>query len=506
MNLFPSEATLLPLRGRQPQAIEGIKQAIREGHKRIMLQLPTGGGKTVLSSHLITGALAKGNRVMFCVPRLSLIDQTVERFVQNGIRDIGVIQGQHRLTNPYACVQVASIQTLVRREIPDVTFIILDEAHIQRKEINALLQSEEWKDKIVIGLSATPWSKGLGLIWTRLIIGATTRDMIEEGWLSPLRGFSVPDEFMPDTSKIHTNFDGDYVEGEAEKEMSKDVIVGNVVDTWLKHRDLGNHPGDRTFMFCVNRTHAQKMQQAFEKKGIPCGYIDGTMDADEREEVFKRYRAREIKIISSIDTIGIGVDEDVRCIVYTRLTRSEMKWVQDIGRGLRLADGKLSVLLLDHAGTCEELGDPTYIHHDRLDTRSPKEKGAAYQEDVPPPKPRKCPKCSYLISAGALVCPECGTLLAKKSKTPREVQGELVEIGKKPKKANMDDKQKFYSELLGYAMQYGKSEKWVLANYRQKFGVWPRSMQEIPLRPSTKFRTEMRDKFNQWKKEKEGVA
>jgi len=256
-------------------------------------------------------------------------------------------------------------------------------------------------------------------------------------------------------------------------------------------------------MFCVNRTHAQKMQQEFEKKGIPCGYIDGTMDAEEREEVFKKYRAKEIKVISSIDTIGIGVDEDVRCIVYARLTKSEMKFVQDIGRGLRLAEAKEYCLLLDHAGTCEELGDPTYIYHDRLDTRSPNDKGSSYQEDVPPPKPRKCPKCLYLISAGALVCPECGTLLAKKSKTPREVQGELVEIGTKPKKANMDDKQKFYSELLGYAMQFGKSEKWVLANYRQRFGVWPRSLEEIPLRPSAKFRTEMRDKMNAWKKEKE---
>ena len=357
--LFAVTLNLKPLRPRQATAIASVRKAIKEGHRRIVLQAPTGSGKTISASHIIAGALDKGNRPIFCVPRLSLIGQTIKRFEAQGICDIGVIQGQHERTEFCAAVQIASIHTLVKRPLPEVNFAIIDEVHLQLKSLNEILDSEAWKNKIVIGLSATPWTKGMGLRWTKLIVLATTNEMIDEGWLTPVVGYGVPDEFMPDVSKVHTNFDGEYVEGEAEKAMTTQKIVGNVVKTWLEKWGK-----DKTFMFCVNRNHAKKMQQEFQDAGISCGYIDGTMDADEREAVLRKYRNGEHKIIASIDTMGIGVDEDVRCIVYLRLTKSEMKWVQDGGRGIRIADGKESCMLLDHAGTAEELGLFTDIHHE----------------------------------------------------------------------------------------------------------------------------------------------
>ena len=400
MQLFAQKFHPKPLRPRQETAIASVRQAIKEGHKRIVLQAPTGSGKTIIASHIIAGALDKGNRPIFCVPRLSLIGQTIKRFEAQGICDIGVIQGQHERTDFCAAVQIASIHTLVKRPLPEVNFAIIDEVHLQLKSLNEILDSEAWKNKIVIGLSATPWTKGMGLRWTKLIVLATTNEMIDEGWLTPVVGYGVPDEFMPDVSKVHTNFDGEYVEGEAEKAMTTQKIVGNVVKTWLEKWGK-----DKTFMFCVNRNHAKKMQQEFNDAGISCGYIDGTMDADEREVIFRRYRSGEIRILSSIDTVGIGVDEDVRCIIYLRLTKSEMKFVQDCGRGIRLADGKTDCVLLDHAGTCEELGLPTDIHHETLDTRKPEEKADASTGNAP--KPHKCPNCNLLVSRSADVCPFC---------------------------------------------------------------------------------------------------
>ena len=488
--LFDTPVQLFPLRPRQKAAIDGIRQAIREGHKRIILQAPTGSGKTILASHIIAGALDKGKRPLFTVPQLSLIDQTIKRFEAQGICDIGVIQAQHARTDGRAAVQIASVQTLVRRALPDVDVVLIDEIHLQFEGLNKILDSEEWKSKIVIALSATPWAKGMGRRWSKLIPFGTTQELIAEGWLTPMVAYGVPEHYMPDTASVRT-VDGEYVESEAEAAMSTALIVGNVVATWK-----AKGPGEKTFMFCVNRSHARKMQKEFEEAGVPCGYIDGTMDADSRERVFKKYRAGEYKIIASVGCLVVGVDEDVRCIIFLVLTKSEMKWVQAGGRGLRLAEGKEHLLLLDHSGTCEELGLFTDIHHEELDTHDPKEKGQPFQ-DKKPPKPFKCKACNAIVPRSAQVCPICGAKMPKPP-VPRHVEGELVKVeGGKPKAAKreytMAEKQEFYSGLLYIAQQRGKSEGMAAHRYRDKFGDWPNQLRKEPRPPS--FEVEQYDRY-----------
>ncbi len=491
--LFETPFQLFPLRPRQEAAINAIRQAVREGHKRIILQAPCGSGKTIISSHIIAYALDKGRRPLFCVPRLSLILQTIKKLEAQGIRDIGVIQGEHERTDPFARVQIASVQTLVRRPLPEIDFVILDEVHLCFSALDKILDSEAWANTIVIGLSATPWRKGMARRWTKLVPFATPNELIAEGWLTPVIGYGVPEEFLPDRSKLHENFDGDYVESEAEAAMMTPPIVGNVIATWKKYGPdgLGLHTGDRTFMFCVNRSHAKKMQEKFESAGVPCGYIDGTMNAEVRERIFERYRNREIKILSSIDTIGVGVDEDVRCIIYLRLTKSDLKYCQDCGRGLRLADGKKHLTLLDHSGTSENLGLFTNIYYDTLDARDPEQKGPAYPDDPGPEKPLQCFACNALVPRGSETCPFCHAPMPKpKPKLPRHVDGELVLISgngkKKPKKPEytMEEKQEWYSGLLYLARQRGKSDGLAAHRYRLKFGVWPNQLYKDAYPPS----------------------
>jgi superfamily II DNA or RNA helicase len=128
--LFPAPGALRPLRRYQQHALEKLRRSIASGRRRPMIQSPTGSGKTELAAHIIDGARAKGNRVIFTVPSLSLIDQTVAAFEAEGINAVGVMQADHERTDPSQPVQVCSVQTLARRDKPDAAVVLVDEAHL----------------------------------------------------------------------------------------------------------------------------------------------------------------------------------------------------------------------------------------------------------------------------------------------------------------------------------------------------------------------------------------
>lgn len=481
-NMFEGsiERTLRPLRPRQSDAIEELRQAIREGHRRIIIQAPTGFGKTVLAAHIIAGSLDKGKRPGFAAPAITLIDQTVASLEAQGITDIGVLQADHPRTNLYARTQVGSIQTLINRGIPKVHILLQDEAHSSFAKFEALLDTEEWKDVVVVGLSATPWSKGMGLRWSKLIVAATTKDLISEGWLTPTIGYGPEKRFTPNIAGLKTkrdmNGESEFNQEQGAKIMLADEIVGNTVDMWLRYGTP-----DRTFLFAMNRKHAEVLQQAFIAQGIPFGYIDAFTTREERKELFRKYRSFEIRGIASVGCLTTGVDEDVRTIIDCQITKSEKTHVQKGGRGIRTADGKEHLIYIDQAGNNERLGFFFDIHHDHLDMRSPEDKGDAYDGDKPVKPPKKCPKCGRLIPVGVKSC-ACGHVEIAATEV-EHVDGDLVLWGedspkkksKEPRKATPEDKRRWYAEFAGYARDHGKGEKWILAQFRQKFNEWPHS-------------------------------
>ena len=415
---------LRPLRPRQEQAIADIRQAIKEGHKRIIVQAPCGFGKTVLAAHLIGGALSKGTRPLFTCPAISLVDQTVRSFEFEGIRDIGVMQAQHVRTDREAQVQIASVQTLIKRELPEVDFLMLDEIHRSYRGLNEMLDGP-WKDKIAIGLTATPWVKGMGLRWTSLIIPATIPQLIEESLLTRTTLY-VPEQ-IADRGNIAVQ-KGEFTEASSSQEMRQNRIIGNVVETWKKLST-----GEKTFMFCVNLDHARAQMAAFIDSGIPFGYIDAQTPPDERTLQFKKMQHGEIAGIASVGCLIAGVDEDVRCIIDAAPTKSEISLVQRWGRGIRTAPGKLATIGLDHAAnnTDQGLGLFWEIFHDHLDTHKPHEKGVAYEGEKRPAKPRKCAACNVLIPAGSAVCKNCGEAI--RATGIEHEDGELVVYGTQPK-------------------------------------------------------------------------
>ncbi|MBL4767879.1 MAG: DEAD/DEAH box helicase family protein, partial [Rhodobacteraceae bacterium] len=170
------------LRQHQVRAIDQIKYLLGKGLRRVVCQMPTGAGKTLTAAKIIESALSKGNSVIFTAPAISLIDQTVQAFEDEGITGIGVMQANHPRTDPMARVQVASVQTLARREIPQAALVIVDEVHIRSAAIEQLISDRP--DVFFIGLSATPWAKGMGVLWQDLVIPCTIGDLINGGYLS----------------------------------------------------------------------------------------------------------------------------------------------------------------------------------------------------------------------------------------------------------------------------------------------------------------------------------
>jgi hypothetical protein len=210
-----------------------------------MLQAPTGFGKTLTAAHIIRRALDKGKRVAFIVPRKSLVDQAVGDFAHEGLHAVGVVQAYHPMTDGTMPVQVCSAQTLARRKRPDADLVLVDEAHEMHRAV--LKWMGDCPEVPFIGLSATPWSRGLGRYYDDLVIAAATRELIGAGFLSDFVAYA-PSE--PDLSSVSTGADGDFKEDELADVMDAPTITGDIVLEWQKRgEDLP------TFVFCLDGSY-----------------------------------------------------------------------------------------------------------------------------------------------------------------------------------------------------------------------------------------------------------
>lgn len=467
------------LRPHQERAISEIRLAIAAGDRRIMLQAPTGAGKTKMAADLVEEARALGWRVIFVVPALSLIDQTVERFYAEGIRDVGVIQANHHLTNYARPVQIASVQTLTRRKhVHDFDLVIIDEAHQQFEFIKEWLARPDMANIPVVGLSATPWSRGLGKVYNKLIIAATTQELIDAGYLSKFRVFAPS---SPDLSGVRT-VAGDFRDDDLSKAMDKSALVADVVDTWIARAK-----GRPTLCFAVDRAHAKNLQQKFIASGVTAEYIDAYTPAADRSVIAKRFHSGEIEVVCNVGCLTTGIDWDCRCIVLARPTKSEMLFVQMIGRGLRTADGKDDCLILDHSDNHLRLGFVTDIHHQKLDDGRERQKA---QPKAIEALPKKCPKCTFLKPPKTPNCPACGFKPEPKCDVVSK-DGELVEYAGRSQRVVQREQERaeFYRQLKHYASNRNYQRGWISHKYKEKFGHWPPSDYErllaMPPTPST---------------------
>lgn len=381
------------LRPYQVEAIEQIRAAIRTGKRRILLTVPTGGGKTLTAASMIAGALARGKRSQFVAHRKELIDQTVTAFARLGITSVGVVRAGDKRRDSTQPIQVASIQTLANRLQPDFDLVFVDEAHRANAASYAKHVFERHQRAIIIGLTATPCrgdGKPLGSMFEELVVGARYSELIAGGFLAAPNAYSTP--MLPDLSTVRTTA-GEYNQADLEDAVNRGALIGDLYTQWAKH------PPARTVAFAVSVAHSRAIVERFTAEGVRAEHLDGTTPEDERAAILARLASGATTLVSNVGVLCEGWDlPSCKRLILARPTKSLGLYMQCAGRILRPHDGEIPIIL-DHGGNWDRHGAP---HQDRewsLDAK-PKRIGIAPS--------RVCPECFGHILASARTCPLCG--------------------------------------------------------------------------------------------------
>lgn len=481
-------AGIISLRAYQSNVVDATRAALRAGKRRVLAYLPTGGGKTRVATAIAQLTLAKSTgRVIVLANRKQLVHQFATALRAAGL-DVGIAQGENTAGLHHRVV-VCSIDTIHARSytFDDVALFIIDEAH-------AVAGSEKYRtllfryNKIpVIGMSATPFARGLGKpypeladrpLFEELVVGATVQQLVDDGFLTDIEIYcpSAPDMTGAKTSRTAEG-EQDYRQADIDEAADRHELVGDIIRHWLKLAG-----GRKTIAFASSTAHSKHIVGQFQAAGVTAEHLDCYMDDDTRADILGKFERGDFTVLSNVALLSEGFDvPDTACMILARPTKSLTRFLQMVGRVLRPAPCKTHALLLDHSGSVQRIGHPFDDLPLELCDGSPNKSGRQEREK---PEPKPCPSCKFVKPAGSHECPKCGFKPERKS----DVQvrdGELHRLDRKTKKpATPDRKQHVYSQLLQVARNKGYSPGWVSHKYRAMFDVWPRGMRDVPATPT----------------------
>jgi DNA repair protein RadD len=463
------------LRPHQELAKNMLRESFAKGNKRIILGAPCSFGKTITSVSIALDAVAKGRRVMFVCDRVKLIKQSIEAFDRAGI-EIGVIQSHNERYNPRAMIQIASIQTLARRmkiRMPEFEFCIIDECHTHYKAIQYMM--DRYSNVPFIGLSGTPFSKGLGKAYQDLVVPITSEELMAQGYLTPVDYYAGSSVDVKGIKKRALSTGGtDFDPKSLGKAIEDDkVMTGDIIKNWRKHAN-----GMMTIAFSPSIKHSKYLVEMFNNDGISAVHIDGYMEDEDREFIYRAHEKGEFLILSCSMLLSVGYDSPkVQAMIDCYPTSSKILWIQRWGRILRLAEGKTKAIYLDHAGNIQRHGMfPEEVVPESLDDGEAKyNEKSLLKKEKKESTPKECPKCSSIMKGLRCVCGYEYPIQEAIETTP-----EMLE---KIDKYTMDQKMDFYSGMLKIALNKGYSKGWAYYAYKEKFGVFPNKKPEPSLIP-----------------------
>ena len=466
----PAPAGDLDLYPFQAWAVDELARAKRDGHLWTILCSPTGSGKTEIAIHLIDRARKRGMRVAFVCDRRILVKQTSDRFAVYGIPH-GVAMAEKTFGRSMP-IQICSVQTIQKRGYwPALDLLVIDEAHTQHKGV--LEFAKNWGGP-VIGLTATPLTEGLGQWYSKVINAVTTDRLLADGYLAPLKIYAATEIDMTGAKKTA----GEWQKEEVRKRGRP--IIGDIVSTW--ERMTRQHFGGpvKTLMFSADIAHGEELCQAFQAAGHDfrqSTYRDGI---DETEVLVEAFRRGDFTGLVSVEKFVKGFDvPDVLCMIGARPYSSSLASViQQMGRGMRTAEGKDFCLYLDHSGNVEGWYDDVMDFWangvDRLDTsekRKPKRREGEDRPDV------VC-DCGFVLQPGMQSCPSCGTARRKRRTRTEVVPGRMVEWAPAKPAEWMNDEPWVWSQVSRLALEHkgGDMEaarKRAAGYYKGLYERWP---------------------------------
>lgn len=371
---------MIKLRPYQEQIKAETYNAWNSGYKNVLLRLPTGMGKTKTFCSIVVDKLLEGqNIIAIMVHRKELVQQICLTLAEEEIphniiasrKDIrGIIASERRLFgkqfyNPNALVTVISVDTLISRQdiykewAKNTTVWITDEAAHVLKDNKWGRAIAFFQNAIGLGVTATPErldKKGLGShadgVFDVMVEGPSTRWGIDNGFLSKYK-IAIPNS---DYNKYLKSSGGnsDYSKQAMIEASTKSRITGDVVDNYIKFAN-----GKQAILFASDVKTAHTIEQNFKNKGIKAKSLDANTPDSERLECLVQFKNKQIQVLINVDLFDEGLDvPGIECVIMARPTKSLGKLLQMIGRGLRPADGKAFLILIDHVGNITEHGLP----------------------------------------------------------------------------------------------------------------------------------------------------
>ena len=406
------------LRDYQAQLITAARQELKT-HRTVMIQLPTGGGKTHIFASITTMAHARNNRVWIIVPRNELLDQASEHLSRHRVPH-GIINANSNESRAYK-VHIVSKDTLIRRyesikNWPDL--LIFDEAHLFLDRQIEIVSHLPAKSK-VIGFTATPErldGRGLSDLYQVLLQGPSVRDLAELNYLTDLKYFGIPISGLETIKTTGTEYNIE----DLDDLFKKRAIYGSAISHYRSIAD-----GKPALVFCRSVKIAAETAQRFCDAEYNFEHVEGKMNKRKRNMIFDGLRTGKIHGITSCELATYGLDiPRIEVIIMLRPTLSRTLYYQMIGRGLRPSEGKTECIILDHVANLHEHGHPFQDYEWKFNGH---EKRKRSKKGVLPDTLKLCDKC-FLYFIGD-TCPHCGGKRDPKSrKKYKEIDGRLIEI------------------------------------------------------------------------------
>ena len=431
----------MELRQYQHDVINDIYREWANGAINVVAQLSTGGGKTVIFSHIIAEHKGPAIAIAHRVELVSQISMTLSRAgirhnliaQKSAIKEIVTMQMREygkRFYDPNAQVVVAGVDTLIRMERAEwmnrITLVVQDEGHHPLKDNKWGQAAAMFPNAKGLYPTATPCrtdGKGLGRhadgIGDALVLGPPMRELIKAGYLTDYRIFAPPNDL--DLSSVSIAANGEYNSPQLRKVVHDSCITGDVVEHYLRIAK-----GKLGVTFAVDIESAEDITKQYRKEGVSAELITSKTPALLRSDIMRRFRNREILQIVNVDILGEGVDVPaIEVVSMARPTQSYGLYSQQFGRGLRPMPGKEHAIIIDHVSNVKNHGlpdGPVIWSLDRRERRARKAK-----DGVPEVKP--CMDCFAVYYSYLKSCPYCGYVTPVKGRSsPDQVDGDLYEL------------------------------------------------------------------------------